>query len=287
MKKRTLIRALLSIALTAYLVIALSFTGSLHAGSVCRGMTIEIIDSTACRFVTAEGIDQELGGLVERAPGMKLADIDTDQVERRLNQIDDIEECQCVRLANGVINLSVTPMRPVARVFNPDGSSYYINRHGKRMRASLRYRMDVPLIVNEGSAAFDATSLLPLLSTLRRDSLWNSLVTAVNVTRGGDVVLVPALRGHVINLGDTSALDDKLGRVLTIYHKALPVKGWTLYDTISAKWKGQIVATRRDKALNDINLYADNITDEEGDDEGTMTADSTAVNLDHRRRPTP
>ena len=34
-----------------------------------------------------------------------------------------------------------------------------------------------------------------------------------------------------------------------MYHKVMPYKGWDEYDTISVRFRGQIVATRRDKTL--------------------------------------
>lgn len=277
MKKRTLIRALLSVGLLAYLVVAISRADAMRADARCTGMVIDIVDSSSCRFVTHDGIDQELNGLCANAPLMRLRDINTDAIERKLDLIDDIEESVCTRLSDGTVLLRVIPMRPVVRVFNPDGTSYYVNKAGKKMKASLRYRMDVPVVVNEGDTSFNAVSLLPLLNIIQGDSLWNSLVTAVKVTRGGDVILIPSIRGHVINLGDTTIVNDKLDRMLTMYRKVLPVKGWNTYDTLSVKWRGQVVATHRNKHLTDDSLAGEEIIDEEGDDEGTMMADSTAV----------
>ena len=44
----------------------------------------------------------------------------------------------------------------------------------------------------------------------------------------------------------------------------MPVKGWTYYDTISVKWQGQVVATRREKRKNTTILTrADSIDNEE------------------------
>lgn len=278
MKKRTLIRAILSVAMLAYLVLALSLADTMRADARCSGMVIDIVDSASCRFVTRAGIDQELGGIQAKASSMRLRDINTDAIERKLDLIDDIEESVCTQLSDGTVLLRVTPMRPVARVYNHmGGTSYYINKAGKKMKASLRYRMDVPIIVNEGYPSFNAVSLLPMLNTIHNDSLWNSLITTVKVTRGGDVILVPSIRGHVINLGDTAMLADKLDRMLTMYRKVLPVKGWDAYDTLSVKWRGQVVASRRDKHLAADGLAGEEIIDEEGDDEGTMMADSTAV----------
>ena len=35
--------------------------------------------------------------------------------------------------------------------------------------------------------------------------------------------------------------------MLRFYREVLPVKGWNYYDTISVKWRGRVVATRREK----------------------------------------
>nr|MDE7421741.1 hypothetical protein [Muribaculaceae bacterium] len=41
------------------------------------------------------------------------------------------------------------------------------------------------------------------------------------------------------------------------YRKVLPAKGWNIYDTISVKFKNQIVASRRNKAINQHGLLED------------------------------
>ena len=38
---------------------------------------------------------------------------------------------------------------------------------------------------------------------------------------------------------------------MAMYHKVLPVRGWDYYDTLSVKWGGQVVATRRLKSLGE------------------------------------
>ena len=52
----------------------------------------------------------------------------------------------------------------------------------------------------------------------------------------------------------------------------MPVKGWTYYDTISVKWGGRIVATRRNKELENIALNAVFEDFDESDDFETISA---------------
>ena len=50
----------------------------------------------------------------------------------------------------------------------------------------------------------------------------------------------------------------------------LPLQGWEKYDTISLKWKGQLVATKRRKAPQKVETVQ--YDDDESVDTGTMLA---------------
>ena len=48
-----------------------------------------------------------------------------------------------------------------------------------------------------------------------------------------------------IILGDTSCLQDKLSRMQTFYTEGLNQVGWNRYKTLSVKYAGQVVATKK------------------------------------------
>ena len=240
------------IAMAAYLFVALSFTARNAAEQPCAGLHIVVRDSTKHPFVTAAELAKELGTLPERLSGMKLANINTDSIEDIFETIDKIEYVRVVTLTDGHILVDVDPMEPVARVFPANGRSFYINRSGKRIVASPRYHIDVPVIQGDfidSDTSFRAISLLPLLEWLEAHPEWGSLVSAIKADSSSDIILVPVIRGHVVNLGRLDALDSKFARLKRFYEEVMPAKGWDMYDTISLKWGGQAVATRRIKHL--------------------------------------
>ena len=123
---------------------------------------------------------------------------------------------------------------------------------------------------------YDTKTLIPLLEYIKNNSTWNSLVTSVNVAPSQDIFLVPAIRGHVINFGDTSLIEDKFSRLHKMYNKVMPAKGWEYYDTLSVKWKGQIVATRaKKKTHSELTIICTTDTADIVDDIETMTATPT------------
>lgn len=264
MTKISVIRCVLALLLAGYAVFALVWANSAAASATCDAIDVQVIESPASRnFVTAEEVRRLLKEWGLDRTGVPMQSVDTRRMEENLEANSNIEHAMAERLANGHVRLTVEPMQPVARIFDSRGRSYYINRQGKKLTANARYRLDVPVITGDFPSGSSAVSLLPLVERIARDSAWNAIVSHVAVEkRTGDVLLVPMIRGHVINIGDPDNLDDKLDRVMLMYHKVMPVKGWNYYDTISVKWAGQVVATRRQKSIPEPLIRFDQAGDE-------------------------
>ncbi len=92
-----------------------------------------------------------------------------------------------------------------------------------------------------------------------------------------DILLIPRVAGHVINFGDASGLERKRRALMAIYRNVMPYKGWEEYDTISVKFRGQVVATRRDKSAA---AHSAVLTEEADLEEASLAAHSGAVRAD-------
>ncbi len=229
--------------MVAYLVVALSFTAKQQASDHYKRVRIEIHDKGAAGFVNPQDIDEELDMLSERIGTIPMSELNTLDIERQVMGIDKIQDVNCVALNDGTLQIDVVPLVPEARIFDTNsGSSYYINRAGKRMMASHRFRLDVPVVVGQFEGDVLPSRVLPVLDYMKKNPSAGALMSALRVHRNGDILLVPMIKGHVVNLGDTMHLDSKFQRLFTFYKQVMPVKGWEYYDTISVKWRGQIVA---------------------------------------------
>lgn len=173
------LKVIFSLMLVAYLVVALTMTASESDTQLCRALEITVEGGEgdgSRRFVTPDELARELDSLPEKAPGMALANINTQTIRKHLLDLDKIEDVEVLRLTDGTIRIKATPIIPVARVFDA-GRSYYINRAGKQVSADARYHKDVPIIeghFNYPDTTFTPESLLPLLSYIANDSVWNS-----------------------------------------------------------------------------------------------------------------
>lgn len=270
MSRKTIINCILTLVLLAYIIVAASFTHNGERADCFAGLQICIDDTTGNGFVTSADIDSELGNLSKTIKRTQRCKLNTLQLETKLRALDKIEDAHCVILNNGVLCIDVVPMQPVARVF--DGfTSYYINNKGKRIHADARYHVDVPIVSGHFASGEDVAELLPMFDYIRRNPEYDALVTEVTKNKRGDIIVVPSVVGHVINIGDTTMIADKFARLRRFYHEVMDIKGWNYYDTLSVKWRGRIVATRRTKKVIDDRPLTelDGIVDEVLDN-GTM-----------------
>lgn len=252
-KRNTIIACILTILIGAYLCFALNATAKMARSDTFTGCRITIAQNGESDFVTKLDVSQECGDIMQWITTKKRNEINLNELENHLRSSDKIESVNVAILNNGILSIDVIPMSPVARVFD-DGKSYYINASGKRISAEPRYHIDVPLVVGSFSEQYPPMRLLPLLDYISNRPELDALVSTVRQTRGGDIIIVPTIRGHVINFGDTSLVGNKFDRLREFYRQVMPVRGWETYDTLSVKWRGQIVASKRDKALGKTSL---------------------------------
>lgn len=248
------IQIIFSLILAAYLVVALVMSAEDTSLTRCAGVTVEVEPTDGAEGFVNPAEMPELQKLPDYATGAPFASVNTQELRRKLLENDKLEDATVVRYTDNTIRISLKPIVPVARVF--DGSeSYYINRAGKRVKADARFRKNVPIVkghFDPADTTFTPLSLLPLLDHIAADSLWNSYVTMIEVKSPSDIILVPAIREHVVNLGDISDLRSKLERLRTFYSRVLPHQGWEKYDTISLKWRGQVVASKRRRSAPEL-----------------------------------
>lgn len=244
MSRRSLIFCVLSVLLTVYLVVMVGATNRTERNDTFTDIKITVRDTAATDFINAAEVDEALGHLTRMADTLKRANLNTLELTRRLLSLDRVEDASVTVMNNGVLDVKVVPLVPVARVFDPSGS-YYINTAGKRVRARAAYHIDVPVITAEVKAdSLFIASLLPLLRRIKTDPQLDAFVSGINVDRTGDIIIVPTVLGHVINFGDSTNLDDKIKRLRTFYADVMPIKGWNAYDTVSVKWTGRVTATK-------------------------------------------
>ncbi len=243
----------LTIVMVVYCCFALTITARMSRTDRLTGIEVSLGPAKS-DFITKADILEETGLDPDSMKLFLRRDFDLYGLEKKLSSSDKIQDANVVIMTNGKVHVDVTPMEPVARVFEYGKPSYYINATGKRISAEVRYHLDVPVLVGRFDSIHPAHRLLPLLDYISSHEEASALIATVTQEADGNIILIPNIVGHVINFGDTTMMEDKFNRLRTFYRYVAPTKGWLAYDTIAVRWRDQIVATRRDKAMEPLPL---------------------------------
>ena len=231
---------------------------------VCTGIEVEVEGKNSDNEGISRGIDKELHRYPQRIVGTRLHELNVADIERFITECNNFESVNCVISPKGKLIVKIVPLVPVMRVFYGD-NSYYINKEGKHIESNAEFYSEVPIVTGAFHKNFTPRALLPLVNYISHDPMLAPLVSMVEARDANNLILVPKIRGHVVNFGDTTRLDEKKKALAMFYRQVMPYKGWNEYDTISVKFRGQVVATRRDKTrLNVAESYLDDDDLEEG-----------------------
>lgn len=253
---------------------------------VCAGMEIKIVKNDSVEFITRKVVAEELASIGIEVKGKLLKDINTEEIENILKEYDYVENAEVGIMTDRKVHVEVQQLVPIMRMFNIYGDSYYVNAVGKKMKTEARYSMDVPVITgNFKEIGPTAEAMIPMVKYITARPDLARYVTILDVQNLKNVYIYPNIRGHVVNFGSPDDFDNKFAKLKQMYDEVIPVKGWWMYDTISVKWRHQIVASRRNKRLPKEVQYIPE-EDEVAPDISTMTVkplDAATVQADINR----
>ena len=246
---KTTFKIVLLIVLLGYVAFAFAFVHEENAKRLCTGIDLRIVGNTLPDSVLRQGVSSQLTKYGHKLKGESIGKIDLKSLEDYLRAFSNFETVECSINPDSRLRITISPIKAEVRVFTDKGPSYYINRYGKRIKADADFFIDVPVLIAPQKYEHCITSALSVIRYLGSDAELSPLIAAYKIDGPNDLIIIPRLQGHVINFGDSTRLDEKRIAILASYRDVLPAKGWNTYDTISVKFKNQIVASRRNKAV--------------------------------------
>lgn len=263
---KNIFRYTLLTLLTAYLVGMVFWSRSEASRHKCKGISIAMEEKGLSDTITVRGVTRELKRYGKPIVGSPVNTINTLEIENYLMRLNNFESVECYISTNGYLNVRISPMVPEIRVFEGD-KSYYVNKDGKRISANAEFYTNVPIVSGKFTKDFSPKEILPVVRFVENDPELKDLIAMYSAKDADNIILVPRITGHVVNFGDTTRLEEKKRMLLTAYQKIMPYKGWEEYDTISVRFRGQIIATRRNKTP----LYPfETVVEEEDPEDATL-----------------
>ncbi len=148
-----------------------------------------------------------------------------------------------------ILQVKITQREPVARLFDANGGSYYMDSMLHLMPISGGYAYPAPvftgvvLLKNDSLNKALKTRIAYLSAIISRDSFWQSQITQIDIQPDQTFVLTPLFGNQRILLGDTANATQKLDNLLAFYKQVSGRIGWDKYETLDLRYKDQVVAS--------------------------------------------
>ncbi|MBA3705067.1 MAG: hypothetical protein H0W84_03985 [Bacteroidetes bacterium] len=253
------------------LLLSLGFVNKEQDSLLCKDLDIKVNQDDDLYFLDKMDIRQLILDRGDSIIGQPKSTVNIPELEDALNSHADIANAEVYMTVNGELKVLVKQRRPVIRIINENGESYYLDDEGKLMPLSDKYTSKV-LVANGAISEpfakrymYSATQigkdssmsvnsildeLFAMANYINADEFWKAQVQQIYVNSDNDMELVPMVGDQKIIFGDTTAMDEKFKKLLTFYQQGLNTTGWwDKYSTINLKFKNQVVCTKKELPL--------------------------------------
>ncbi len=250
------------------LLVSMGFVNKEQDSLPCKSLDIKVNQDDDLYFLNKMDIQQLIRDRGDSIIGQPKSTVNISELENALNSHADIAKAEVYMTVNGDLKVEIKQRKPVIRIINANGDSYYLDDEGKLMPLSdkytakviiangiimepyaKRYMYSVKQIGNDSSMKANSMldELFAMANYINADEFWKAQIQQIYINSDKDMELVPMVGDQKIIFGDTTAMDEKFKKLLTFYQQGLNTTGWWFrYSTINLKFKDQIVCTKKE-----------------------------------------
>ncbi len=243
-------------------IVALGFATHTQNNMVCDAIEIDVDISNNMHFLSNADIMQVMLEKGVQAQGLVVKDIDLASIEDVILDIPSVEKAAVYTTGSGKLRIDVVQRTPVVRIFNRDGSSFYLDVNGVPMPLSMNYTaraLPVTGVPNNGAQysvddlnrddSLKEASLLDdiyvLSNYIEQDEFLKALIVQVNVNEDKEFELTPRVGGQKILFGRTEDPAPRFNKLKLFYEKGLRKSDQRKYSTLDLRFEDQIVCTKK------------------------------------------
>jgi len=197
---------------------------------------------------------------------MAVGELKIHTIERNIKAMPEVKKVEVYKHIGNKWEIQLELRKPIARIFNQQGQSYYLDQDGFMMYRSALHTARVLVFsgaINDPynpclhcgfinnrtlKSSQKIDQIYRISNYVCNDPLMHKLIGQIHLQKNGDFVLIPLLGDQKIIFGaapNSELVQDKFERLKHFYKEALPHEGWNKYKEISVKYEGQIVCRKR------------------------------------------
>lgn len=229
--------------IVAYILFAMYFSHAQSTPPQCSQVRVILVDSLDRQFISSSNIITQLKQHGVFPKGMALNEISTEKIESVLLSNPVIQSAECYKTASGLIKIRIKQRIPKFRVMLSEGG-YYVDTRREIMPVMSGCASYVPVVSGRVSKTFATQELFDFIDYLEKDDLWQNQITQIHITEHQEIILIPRVGNHRIELGSLTDYEKKMQKLRHLYVNGFSKLGWKSYSAIDLRYNGQVVCRR-------------------------------------------
>ena len=219
--------------------------------SQVRGVTIHIRYGRMPHLVEEQAVADTLLKHIPTLTRQRVRDVNRQEVAEAARRVSTLRDVTASVSVSGNVVVKARQRRPIARLLYAD-KTYYFDDQSVVFPTSPVGNCNVLVVGGDFSQPLRPDSLnaqvmdlVTVAKFLDDHANYGLLIDQLYAEQDGDIMMVPKLGDHVVELGNTEHLDQKFSNLAAFYRKGMPRAGWHTYSKISLKFDGQVVCTKK------------------------------------------
>lgn len=249
-KRRVIFLFVGLLLLIAFVGVTLSFAIKERKNALCTG--VDVFFDEKEQFIPKKEIENIVYNSVSGLKSRKLTSLKTEAIEKQIEKHPWVKNAEVFigyehmegRFFAGRLKVFIDQRDPFFRVMTDDGG-YYVDTEGKKVPFSYINTSKVVVCTGAVTREMIDGDLTTFIKYINDKSFWKAQIEQIHVKSNGELILVPRLGGHLIELGKVEKLDLKFRNLMALYEKGFKNGGWDKYRRVSLRFDNQIVCTRK------------------------------------------
>jgi cell division protein FtsQ len=231
-------------------------------GVICKEVIVEIDQSLGYKMIDEREIFSSLwpetNGLF---PAKKsTTSFDLFKMEKQVEKNPWIHSANLFFDQQHRMHIVLKQKLALARVFNADGYSYYLDSSYSLLPVKSNDVISLPVFTNfyfdpvkksrEDSSVI--ARVISLSKFIAADSFWMAQIESVNINQDNTFELITQVGDHRVILGVRDDWNHLFKKLNALYSTMMENESWDIYDLVDLQFKDQVVCKRKGFVSNEM-----------------------------------
>lgn len=247
---------LLWVSIGSGMVVLLVSAVKKEQSKLCKEVIVEFKDDLPFRMLDETEIEFTLwpASRNNNPVGKQLVNLDLFSLEKQLEKNPWILDADLYIDQLNKLHLRVEQRNPVARLFTPEGNSFYIDEKYALLPVKLSDVISLPVFTNfyinpsvkSASDSILLKRIIGLSKFIKSDSFWMAQVEQVNINANQTFEVTTQMGDQLVQLGLRSDWQKLFSKLKILYGRMSAEGNWSKYIQIDLQYKDQAVCIKRE-----------------------------------------